>query len=109
MWVRGECSINQHLHVVPQLPRISSTPLVSLLASEVCYECRGRANVGVSGVDGAIGVGKVDFDEDTLGARLGGEVVVRLVHQLARRACGAREEDDGATVFGEMEKAVDVL
>jgi hypothetical protein len=104
--MRGKRSINQHFYVVPQLPRISSTPFVSLLASEVCYKRRSGANVWVACVDRAIGMAEVDFDEDTFGAHLGGEVVVRLVYQLARRACRTREENDSAAIFRKVEKAI---
>lgn len=95
-----ECSVYEHLHIVPQLPWISSTPLISLLASEVCYESWCRANVRITGANRALGVAEVYLDEDTLCTVFGGEIVVRLIYQFTWRACRARKEDDGTSIPG---------
>ena len=104
--MRGKRSINQHFYVVLQLPLISSTKLDSLLATKVSYQDRSGTKLCLSCVDRAISMAEVDFDEDTFGAHLGGEVVVRLVYQIARRACRTREENDSAAIFRKVEKAI---
>ena len=63
----------------------------------------------VAGADRAVGVAKVNFDEDTLFACLSCKIIIGLVHELAWSAGGACEKDDGAAVLCQTKQAVYVF